>query len=163
MPLYLVRHAHAGSRHKWDGPDELRPLSRKGRGRAEEIGELLAGCGVERVLSSPLVRCVQSVEPLAARIGTEVERSDPLREGASLAESIGLVEELAAAGTTAVLCSHGDVIPEVLTALARRGARLDRDGALPKGSIWVLDVAGGVVTDARYAGSGPPPSTSATG
>lgn len=159
MPLFLVRHAHAGSRHKWDGPDELRPLSRRGRDRAEEIAALLGDEPIERVLSSPLVRCVESVEPLAAKRGLEVEAVDALREGARLAESIGLVEDLAAAGTTAVLCSHGDVIPDVLTGLARRGARLDPDGALPKGSIWVLEVRDGAVSEARYAGSGPPPST----
>ncbi len=153
MPLYLVRHAHAGSRREWDGPDAARPLSPKGRRRAVEIGELLAESGVERVLSSPLVRCVETMEPLATLLDVEVERSEPLREGASPTASIGLVEELAAAGTVAALCSHGDVIPDVLAGLARRGARLDPDGACPKGSIWVLDVHGGVVTDARYAGN----------
>lgn len=157
MPLYLVRHAHAGRRDAWVGPDGHRPLSEKGRRRADELAEQLAGLGIARILSSPLVRCVETVDPLAERLGLPVEHSEALREGAALAAGIALVEELAASGTVAALCSHGDVIPELLAGLARRGARLDPDGAVPKGSVWVLHVRDGEVVEAAYAGVGPLP------
>ncbi|QGG94537.1 SixA phosphatase family protein [Actinomarinicola tropica] len=157
MPLYLVRHAHAGRRDAWVGPDGHRPLSDKGRRRADELGQELADLGIARILSSPLIRCVETMEPLAARLGLSVEHDDALREGAALAAGITLVEGLAREGTVAALCSHGDVIPELLAGLARRGARLDPDGACPKGSVWVLHVRDGEVVEADYAGLGPLP------
>jgi phosphohistidine phosphatase SixA len=156
VPIYLVRHAHAGSRRKWEGPDAERPLSRRGRDRAEEIGVTLGGVGVARILSSPYLRCVQTVEPLAATLDLPLEHTTALAEGAALAESVGLVEDLAATGTVAALCSHGDVIPDILAGLARRGADVER-GTCPKGSIWVLHTHEGVVTAARDAGTGPLP------
>src|SRR5690606_11594116 len=98
-------------------------------------------------------RCVQTMEPLAALLGLEIGRSDALVEGAALAAGVELVERLAADGTVAALCSHGDVIPDLLAALARRGAVLDPDGACPKGSIWILHTHDGDVTEAVYAGT----------
>ena len=154
VPLYVVRHAHAGSRGDWVAPDGDRPLSGKGRRRADEIARALAEVGITEIWSSPLARCVQTMEPLAALLGIQVGRSDALAEGAALAAGVELVERLATAGTGAALCSHGDVIPDLLAALARRGTRLDPDGACPKGSIWILRTHDGVVTEAVYAGTG---------
>ncbi|MGY6501309.1 MAG: SixA phosphatase family protein [Acidimicrobiales bacterium] len=154
MRIYLVRHAHAGSRSDWEGDDRLRPLSPKGRKRADELPEVLGQQGIERLASSHYLRCTQTLAPLADRLGLEVEDSPALAEGASLAQGIELIESLVADGRTAALCSHGDVIPELLAGLARRGTHLDPDGACPKGSVWVLTVADGVVTHGIYAGTG---------
>ena len=82
MAVLLVRHAEAGDRHHWDGPDEQRPLSQEGRAQAEALPETLAEFGVARVLSSPYLRCTQTVEPLAAALRLPVEPSDDLAEGA---------------------------------------------------------------------------------
>lgn len=158
MPIYLVRHAHAGQRAEWVAPDGDRPLSDKGHRRAEGLADELAEVGITEIWSSPLVRCVQTMEPLAARLGTAVGTDDALAEGAALAAGIALVERLATEGTIAALCSHGDVIPELLAGLARRGADLDPDGACPKGSVWVLHTHEGAVTRAEYAGIGPLPA-----
>ncbi|MBK5222733.1 MAG: histidine phosphatase family protein [Acidimicrobiia bacterium] len=154
MPIYLVRHAHAGSRDAWVAPDADRHLSDQGWGRAHEIADTLASVGITEVRSSPLVRCVETMEPLAAALGIEVGDDEALREGATLAAGVVLVERLAADGTIAALCSHGDIIPDLLAALARRGARLDPGGACPKGSIWILRTHDGSVTEAVYAGKG---------
>ena len=149
MSVFLVRHAKAGSRGDWDGPDHLRPISRKGQRQAEAIAELLRGEGVKRVMSSRFVRCVQTVRPLADLLGLDVEVHDALAEGASIHAGIALVEE--AAGDNAVLCSHGDVIPALLDALH------DRDGlAIPpgfdfaKGSTWVIEGPAPPFVVARY-------------
>jgi phosphohistidine phosphatase SixA len=80
---------------------------------------------VQRVLTSPYTRCRQSVEPLAAALGLPVEERPELAEGSTRAEVGALAKELGAA--TAVLCTHGDIIDDVL-------------GEEPeKGSTWVLD------------------------
>ena len=154
MRIFLVRHAHAGSRHAWDGaPDHERPLSASGWERAAQLVDVLGDQGIGRLLSSHYVRCTQTLGPLAAHLGLEVEEHPALAEGASLAAGIELVEALAAGHDTAALCSHGDVIPELLAGLARRGVVLDPNGRCPKGSVWILMVADGEVTHAHYAGT----------
>jgi phosphohistidine phosphatase SixA len=152
MRIFLVRHAHAGARGDWDDADHLRPLSEKGWDRANSLASQLADEGIERVLSSPYVRCTQSVGPLAAKLGLDVDEHAALAEGASLASGIELVDSLIEQGSTAALCSHGDVIPELLAGLGRRGAEIDPNGACPKGSVWILEVDGAAVTRAVYAG-----------
>ena len=79
----FVRHARAGDREKWEGDDRLRPLDRKGRRQAEGLVELLAEYPIERLLSSPYLRCVQSFEPLAQARGLEIEQVAELGEGSS--------------------------------------------------------------------------------
>ena len=147
MAIHLVRHAKAGSRKAWSGDDDLRPLSKRGGTQARAIAKSLAGDGVTRIVSSPFVRCRETVEPLAQRTGVDIELADALAEGASLAESLQLVEKVA--GDTAVLCSHGDVLGNLLNHYARIGVALG-DDRLEKASVWVLEVVDGEVRAAHY-------------
>jgi phosphohistidine phosphatase SixA len=133
-PLLLVRHGRAGNRSTWTGEDRDRPLDRRGRRQAAWLVEALAGYPIERVCSSPFLRCVQTVEPLAEARGLPVEQTDALAEGAAGQVRRLLLQEFA--GTCAVLCTHGDVIAELVHA---RPAK--------KGSVWVLDQA---LTPVRY-------------
>jgi 8-oxo-dGTP diphosphatase len=149
MSLLVVRHARAGHRRRWDGPDEERPLSGRGRRQTAALVKQLLPFEPKRILSSPYVRCTQSVEPLALKLGLSVEVHDALTEGASAAQTVALAREVA--GTTTVLCSHGDVIGALLEALAREdGLELPQDHNFPKGSIWVLDGRKGGFRKARY-------------
>jgi 8-oxo-dGTP diphosphatase len=152
VTIYLVRHAKAGSRKAWSGDDALRPLSKAGRSQARAVAKSLADAGITRIVSSPFVRCRETVEPLAQRLGIEVTPSDALAEGASLTDALRLVEKLS--DENVVLCSHGDVIGELLRHYARAGVQLD-DDRLEKASVWVLDAPDGVVRSAHYV---PPPS-----
>lgn len=104
----LLRHASAGDRGDWAGDDWHRPLDAKGRRQAEELAAALATEDVRRVVSSPLVRCVQTVEPLAAALGLEVELDDRLAEGGGSSSRPLLAEG------GVVACTHGDVIFELL-------------------------------------------------
>jgi len=94
------------------------------------------GGAVEAVFSSPALRCVQTVEPLAASLGLEVAIEPGLFEGATRARSLEVVRSFT--GRNVVLCSHGDVIPDVLRHLEIGGSRLSGRGCA-KGSIWKLD------------------------
>jgi broad specificity phosphatase PhoE len=147
VTVYVVRHAKAGSRRNWSGDDVLRPLSKPGRRQAEAIADMLAAAGITRVVSSPYARCVETVEPLATQLGLPVDVSDALTEGAPSSEAVALLDKLAR--EDAVLCSHGDVIGDLLVHLADQGLRLD-DSRLEKGSTWVLECSEGRVTAARY-------------
>ena len=153
MPLILVRHAVAESRRGWDEPDLIRPLNERGTKQAAALVDQLAPYPVARVLSSPYLRCTQTVAPLAVAAGVDLEESDALAEGMSR-DAVALVRGLA--GSTAALCSHGDVIPRVLqTLVIEDELDLGPDPRWQKGSSWVLDSEGGRFTSARYL---PPPA-----
>ena len=136
MSLFVVRHAKAGSRHNWDGDDELRPLSKAGRRQSDAIADRLAGEDVRSLWSSPYVRCVDTLVPLGLRLGLEVVAEPRLAEGGTFESALDLLH---AVGDGAVLCSHGDVIPELIEALARRGTTLRTRPDWRKATIWILD------------------------
>jgi 8-oxo-dGTP diphosphatase len=117
--LILVRHARAGKRAVWEGDDRLRPLDERGRRQAEGLVESLAHHEIERILSSPYIRCMQTVEPLAARRHVRIEERAELAEGASRGEALALLAELER--TAAVLCTHGDVIEGLLGEEMKKG------------------------------------------
>lgn len=70
VKIYLIRHAHAVDEARGLS-DEYRYLSTKGRRVMREVGRALAQAGVEldAILTSPLVRAVQTAEILAERLG----------------------------------------------------------------------------------------------
>ena len=132
---FVVRHAKAGSSSNWSGDDEERPLSKAGWEQSAALADRLAGEHVTGLYASPYLRCVQTLEPLAERLGTEIVADERLAEGASFEDSLALLTE---AGPGAVLCSHGDVIPDLMGALTRRGAALVTDPDWRKAVVWVL-------------------------
>ena len=108
----LVRHASAGSREEWSGSDRLRPLDDRGRRQAEGLVAALAGYPVERILSSPSVRCTETVLPLAGERGLDVEERLELGERAGRESALALVDGVESTGL--VVCTHGDVVEELL-------------------------------------------------
>jgi len=146
MP-YLLRHAHAGNKRAWAGPDSARPLSRAGRQEAHGVLTQLRDYPISRILSSPTVRCLQTVEPLAQRRGLRVESADVLGVDADPNDLVAQLLDPAAA--EAVLCSHGELIGAALIRLV--GERFEDNGlSWPKGSAWVLKATDGRIEDARY-------------
>jgi 8-oxo-dGTP diphosphatase len=140
MALVIVRHAKAGSRSAWAQDDDLRPLTQGGQRQADALADRLADEPIKRVVSSRFVRCVQTVAPLAERLGLEIEEHPALAEEADLDDTEALLDELA--GVEAVLCTHGNVLGAVLKRMRRQGVDLvgDRgDGGGGKGSAWRLE------------------------
>lgn len=153
MTIYLVRHARAGERGSFRQDDWLRPLSSAGRSQARGLVALLRDARFDRVLSSPYVRCLETVVPLAGARRLAIEPDDALAEGGDLDSVLAIVRKLIGSG--AVLCSHGDVIPAVLSHLAANGVDIGKNPRCPKGCTWVLESEGGVdITKVRYL---PPP------
>ncbi len=150
--LFLVRHADAGDRSDFAGPDRERPLNERGQRQAEGLAQALRDAGVTRLLASPFVRCVQTLEPLAAELGLEVEADPRLAEGAGALLALEAAAECRAA--PAAFCSHGDVIPDVLDALLRDGLKLKDELRWQKASTWVLTWDGDRPTKGKYL---PPP------
>jgi 8-oxo-dGTP diphosphatase len=132
--LFVIRHADAGIRR--DGPgDRLRSLVPEGRDRARVIADLLAPVAVGDIVSSPFTRCIQTVEPLAAKRGRPVETSDALAEPADVAAMLHLLRSLP---DGSVACTHGDMLGDLVDALVDARLRRNHPIATDKGVVWVL-------------------------
>lgn len=139
----LVRHAQAGEKRAWQGPDLERPLTAVGLQQAAGLARNPTMLRGSRLLSSPYLRCLQTLEPMARRLGTGVEISQLLGPDVAAPPLEALLLDPAMDG--AVFCTHG----ETLTALLRRwhrtstvalplDARQVRRGATEKGAAWVV-------------------------
>jgi len=80
VQLHLLRHAHAGDPMKWGGPDDVRPLSEKGRLQAERLGLLLAEAEFDpdAIASSPKLRALDTARLVATPLGLPVRVVDAL-------------------------------------------------------------------------------------
>ncbi len=157
MPLILLRHASAGSKEDWPGDDDSRPLDTQGTHDAEVLARLLSCFApAGRVISSPAVRCTETVRPFAVMSGgtveAEVALARPVHAPSASSRTgpadalVALVQALAVAGRPAVLCLHRENLPTALAAAcAVLGApsAMPEDPALPKGGFWVAHVAAG--------------------
>jgi 8-oxo-dGTP diphosphatase len=138
-PLLVNRHASAGDSAQWVGDDSIRPLDDRGRRQAALLVEQLAPFRIERILSSPFTRCVQTVEPLAEARGLEAELTDDLAEGAGPKCVRTLLLELD--GTATAVCGHG---PELVPLF----------GKTKKGATVIVEAADGELGE---LGRLPPP------
>jgi len=152
VTIFLARHAHAGKRSEWASDDRLRPLSDRGIKQSEGLVAVVSDIVVGRIISSPYVRCMQTVQPLATKFDIAVETSDEFGEGADDEIAYRLLLELN--DHDGVACSHGDVIPHLLRRLVADG--MDTDGPLidQKGSTWIIEMRNGRPFHGRYV----PPS-----
>ena len=159
MRLTIVRHARAGSKRAWAGRDEERPLDDVGAANAVALGRLLEVGEIRRLIASPALRCVQTLQPLAAVTGLAIETWPPLARSAGAGPLRAALFE--PTFHDAVLCTHGEVLRPLLRALRRRHpdfAAVHADGRdlLAKGSAWVMNVEpGGKLVSFRHV----PPTT----
>jgi phosphohistidine phosphatase SixA len=135
--LLVVRHADAGDKRTWTGPDTLRPLSPSGQLQAEGLVFRLEDYPVERILSSPTLRCYQTVEPLARDRLLGIETVPSLGVDASPAQLLGLFWDLELRNS--VLCTHGEGIGLLLTRLIGDALLVEDPLDWPKGSTWLLE------------------------
>jgi 8-oxo-dGTP diphosphatase len=145
--LLLVRHAKAGRREAWSGDDLRRPLSSTGHAEVARLTPFLRLFGPDRIASAPPLRCVATVEPLAAALDVRIDVESSLGENAFATDpTIGL-ERAAAIATqlgVSLVCSQGGVIPDLVDALTAGTPLADRvrpgGAAIParKASTWVI-------------------------
>ena len=151
--LIVVRHAVAVDRADWTGDDLLRPLTPLGREQAEGLVARLEDHPVVRILSSPSLRCTQTVEPLARRRLVPVEPFAPLGADVPTEE---LLQELWRDDLhDVVMCTHGETIGEVLTLLSADGNLATEALRWPKGSTWLVQRLPDRKVRVRYL---PPPA-----
>jgi 8-oxo-dGTP diphosphatase len=146
VTLLLIRHAKAGSRSDWNGDDDLRPLTKNGQEQRTALHALLPLYGPERVYAAPRVRCTDTVEPVASDLGVPIEPEPLLSEEgyrANPQDGVDRLLRIAALPGTALVCSQGGVIPDLVARLAEQaGVEVERTdlGEVPskKGSVWTL-------------------------
>jgi 8-oxo-dGTP diphosphatase len=150
--LYLIRHAKAGSRSHWVGDDRERPLSKRGWRQAAAIADALVPLGLTHLVSSPYVRCRQTLEPIASALDLDIALDERLAEEQRFEDVLELLAEVPD-GTA--LCSHGDMIPATMHALERRRCTFGTPPDWRKGTVWYLQrTASGDIVHARVT---PPP------
>ncbi len=120
-PLIVVRHGHARPRNVWGREDAERPLVSAGRAQATHLKETLAAWRPEKILSSPWVRCVQTVQPYAAGASLKVRTKGKLSEDGHRKDRAGtarLISKQIGKGVPLLICTHRPVLGTVLGVLA---------------------------------------------
>ena len=150
----LVRHADAGSKKRWPGLDEERPLSRRGEEQARDLAALLARLGVTRLLSSPALRCRDTLQPASEELWVPVE---PVAALAADAKAEDVLRLVASAGTGAALCTHRETLQTLSQAWAQSwqaatGSAPPDVSGTPKAGCWVVENYGTAAATARFAG-----------
>lgn len=166
--VMLVRHASAGDRKLWSGPDAGRPLDRPGQEQARRLAPVLTAFAPGHLVSATPLRCQETLRPLAGLSGSSIEIDAAYDDSSWQRGPRRVMRALARttrrAGTTAI-CSQGELIPGLIAELARgdatrtaraavsRASRGSGHGRTPrsrKGSFWVLSFSGGQLVAADY-------------
>ena len=134
--LLVVRHADAGDKRSWKGPDSLRPLSPAGYRQAEGLVFRLEDYPVDRILSCPTLRCQQTVQPLARDRYLKIEPLAALGLDASPTQLRAVFWDRALRNV--VLCTHGEMIGPLLAELVAEGLVVEDPLDWPEGSTWLL-------------------------
>ncbi len=146
--FYFVRHAKAGSRSHWTGDDRKRPLSKKGVQQAADLITNFANYDLMAVYSSPFLRCMQTVEPIARAHKLKVQAEPGLGEGRGLGAAYRFFNDHKL--DEVVLCTHGDIVWELVDDLTKRRVLPAFREDFDKASTWVVQVKGRVPVKARY-------------
>lgn len=140
FPVIVLRHAKATPRSDWhEGKvvdDGNRPLLPEGKKQAKEIIPLLRAFAPKRVVTSPWVRCFNTVQPYANKYRLPViERSQLSELGNKKGprRTKNVVNDVIEEGKSAVICSHRPALPTILESL---GALASKDLAR-----WVEEAA----------------------
>jgi 8-oxo-dGTP diphosphatase len=147
--VVLVRHARAGKRSDWHGEDALRPLDPSGEQQARRLAELLRYFRPRAICAADRTRCIQTVQPLAARLDLQVQiepafADEYFMDNPSATETALL--SLAKPGRVSVICSQGTAVPQLIDRLAP-GVR---SSETRKGAFWVLSFVDGDVVAADH-------------
>ena len=147
--IIAVRHGKAVPPETWDGPDSTRPLMHRGADQARGIAKGIAAFGAERIISSTAARCLATIAPLAELTGLPVKATADISQDAyeSAASAVPeIVGRRLKKRMTAVLCSHGPVLPHIVAEVAARtntepDAGLRRASSLSTGDFTVMHVS----------------------
>ena len=152
MKIFIVRHASAVERFSWNGDDTDRPLDDEGSNQSLMIAKYFSDTEISSIFSSAAVRCQQTIWPTAHQFGIQIELSNSLSEG-STSQTSDLVEKLAQgeiSDASPILCSHGDVISELIRSLTLKGMSTPKRKGFAKASVGELSFSNGTIESGLY-------------
>jgi 8-oxo-dGTP pyrophosphatase MutT (NUDIX family) len=147
--IIALRHGTAVPPSLWDGPDATRPLMQRGADQALSIAPAIAAFGPAKLVSSTAARCLATIAPLAGATALPVKETRKLSQDA-WEQGTGDIERVVAKRmekrVTAVMCSHGPVLPEIILEIARvtespTDSALRRAAELSTGEYAVIHIA----------------------
>ena len=146
FPIVLLRHGKAVAHEDWEGADAARPLQRRGEQQSVQVTPALEAFGPKRLITSDAVRCVDTMRPLADRLGKKLKTNPAISQDAyenGDADIGAVVQKRLQKRVPAVLCSHGPVLPELVRSIAREtgspvSGELRRAASLDTGAFSVL-------------------------
>ena len=147
--MIAVRHGKAVPGDTWDGPDATRPLMHRGSEQAAIIAGGIAAFAPERIVSSTAARCLATVIPLAERTELNIKSTEDISQDSYAGNGravTALVEKRLKKQQSTVICSHGPVLPQIISALAdashtKPDAQLRAAALLSTGDFSVLHFA----------------------
>ncbi|MDO7883347.1 NUDIX hydrolase [Salinibacterium soli] len=147
--IVVARHGKAVPPGTWDGPDSTRPLMHRGTDQAAAIAPSIAAFAPEKIISSSAARCVATVTPLSELTGMPIKQTAAISQDAYEFGQSSVPEVVAKRlkrKDSVVLCSHGPVIPHIVSEIAHlTGAAPSaalRTAAMPStGDFSVLHVS----------------------
>ncbi len=161
--VLVVRHGTAGRKARYKRDDRLRPLDANGRAQAESLVPQLLAFGGATVYAADRIRCVETVEPLADRLGVPISVEPTLTAAAYQNDpkrAHKQVLAIAARGRTPVICTQGEVIPFLIDWWCKRDGVKPDKSRNRKGSTWVLSLSRGRLIAADHL---PSPLAKASG
>jgi 8-oxo-dGTP diphosphatase len=147
--IIALRHGKATAPTSWSGPDAARPLTERGVQQSATNVVTIEAWRPRKIITSPAVRCVATVAPLAAATGIKPKQEPNLSQDAwedGSANVREVVGKRVRKRTSAVLCSHGPVLPEILREVALAtgtvpGSYLGSASDLPTGGFSVIHLS----------------------
>ena len=144
FPLIITRHGKATAHDQWDGLDSLRPLVAQGMQQARDIAGGLAAFGPDAIMSSPAIRCLQTIAPLSYKLGMEIRESGKISQDKWTSEGDRVVDFVSARlrkAVPVVMCSHGPVIPQIVSEIISQTGGKVSDQARRAASLGTGDFA----------------------
>ncbi len=158
----------AGDRNAWQGDQNERPLVEFGWQQARAQADALSGESIDALYSSPALRARQTLEPLAEALGLEIEILDGIGDdetgrvpegwdpdhirganGAPHAAGMAMAAlwdiQLAHPDGHVVACSHGHVIPALISFLIAAHDLEDVPESDGRGQWYRIQMDGGDV------------------
>jgi len=142
LTLYLLRHAKSD----WSDPtlpDEMRPLSKRGRRDAQLLASFLESAPIRPslILCSPAMRTRQTLEPLIGALGNppvEFERDLYAAPAQALLDRLHAVPD---AFTSVMLIGHNPGLQELAVRLTKPGKkRATLEAKFPTGALATISL-----------------------